>query len=303
MKFGEQREATDGGVRKVYTGVENFRVIAINPNHTKLKELYGENAKEEEYIGENEINGQKYPQLRIVVHCDNNPEEGEPKVTCRPTFWVTKAPVESQTGKKQYINVFGNTIWLTDEQGAMNVPFHENVGPNGTYKFDATGKRLALRGEEEFIQFFRALLNLPSPIKVNDPMEAASQFDISDWDKMFSKDFSMINSIVKNTNNKVGFLLGAKRVEDNVYQDVFTRAPLRQYQKGSKRFDYLLKDLDSSKEAGAYPNTDFGPRDCVLREYEPDATPTNTNAFAPQQPANTGSFFNPEAAASFAGSN
>lgn len=301
--FGGNREASDGAVRKVFTGVENFRVRAINPDHAKLKELYGENAKEDSYLGENEINGQKYPQIRIVAHCDNDPAEGEEKVTCRPTFWITKAPLISQTGKKQYINIFGNTIWLTDEQAAEKKPFYENVGAAGSYKFESQGMRLALRGEEDFIKFFRALLNLPSPTKVTDPMEAASQFSMQDWETMFSGNFTMLNNMLKTTNNKVGFLLGAKRVEENLYQDVFSRKPMRQYEKAAGKFEYLIKDLDSARESGAFANTDWGPRDCKLREYDTDATPTQADAFS-QNGTSTGegSFFNAESAASFTGS-
>lgn len=303
--FGTQREASDGGVREVYTGVENFRVLAVNPDHAKLKELYGENAKEDNYLGENEVNGQKYPQLRIVLHCDNAPEEGEAKITCRPTFWITKTQLQSQTGKTQYINVFGQTMWLTPEQAAMNaqVPFHENIGPNGSYRFDTKGARPSLRGEEEFISFFRALLNLPSPAKAANPMEAASQFDIEDWNKMFNGDYKVLSSIIASTNNKVGFLLGAKRADDKLYQDVFTRSVLRQYGKNSGKFDYLLRDLDSAKENGAYPNTDFGPRDCKLRVYNSEASPTQADAFAQgSEPSSSASFFDAAAAKAFAGS-
>lgn len=304
--FGSEREANDGGVRQVYTGLENFKVISVNPSHEELKKIYGENAKEDKYLLENEVDGKMYPQIKMVIYCDNEPEEGEPKISTRPTFWITRAPlVSKEKGTSQYINLFGKTNWMTKEEADQKLEVYERVGANGTYRYSGNSSRLALRGEVEFIDFLRNLLNLPSPDKVKDPKEAASMFSMEDWDKMFKGDFSTVKRILEGSNNKIGLLLGAKTVDDNkVYQDVFTRQTLRQYGKNSGKYEYLLKELDNAVNNGAYGNVNWGPRDLKLRVYDESAVPTNVDAFAnaggtggPEATSN--SFFEPSEADSF----
>ena len=300
--FGAEREATDGGVRVVYTGLENFKVTSVNPDLEELKAIYGENAKEDTYVLENEVDGTKFPQIKIVVMCDNDAEEGEPKVQARPTFWITRAPmVSKEKSKSQYINLFGKTNWMSKEDADKKLDMYENVGAN--YRYSGNSSRLALRGEPEFIDFLRNLLNLPSPEKVKDPKEAASMFSMDDWDKMFKGDFSAIKRILTGSTNKIGLLLGAKIVDGNkVYQDVFTRQTMRQYGKASGKFEYLLRELDSAVANGAYGNTDWGPRDLKLRAHDKDAIPTNVDAFGGdnKETAASNAFFAGDAGDAFA---
>lgn len=296
--FGSEREANDG-VRNVHTGVENFRVRHVNPSLEQLKTIYGDSAKEDTYLMERE--GEKL--LKVVFHCDNDPSEGEEKINIYATFWINKKPlVSTEKGTKQYINMFGKTNWLSDADAALKKPVYENVGANGTYRFLGDGMRLALRGEKEFIEFFRNLLNLPDESKVAEKSQAASQFSLEDWDKMFNGDFTSLQTIVKNSTNKVGLLLGAKRAEEKVYQDVFTRHTLRQYAKGSKRYTYLTKELDNAINGGAFANTDWGPRDFTLRKYIEGGTPTQANVFKVDKGSEVAknAFFTEETADAFA---
>mgnify|MGYP000017315179 FL=1 len=103
------------------------------------------------------------------------------------------------------------------------------------------------------------------------------------------------SSIQIQTNNKIGILLGVKTKGDGkLVQTAFNRHTLRQYVIGGTRadkFKYILKDLKSAQDAGAFGNVDFGPLDLSIREHQ--ITPTaisadNTNqfdAFAQAEPA------------------
>ena len=304
--FGQEREANDGAVRQVYTGVENFSIQYVNPTHKELQELYGNNAKEDTYLLENEVDGTKYPQIKIVLHGDNLAEEGEPSIKVRPTYWITRAPmVSKEKGTKQYINLYGSTFWMSEEEAAKKLPVYERQGANGSYKWDSSSMRLALRGEAEFIDMLRNLLNLPSPSKANtleEKKSCASMFSMEDWDKMFKGDFSVIKNIIEGSSNKIGMLMGAKRVDDKVYQEVFTRNTLRQYGKNSGNFDYLLKEKDNAVANGAYGNVEWGPRDCKVRVFDKDAVPTSVDAFAAPKQASTVTSFVPSSEDAFGGS-
>ena len=53
-------------VRKLYTGIANLQIIAINPNNTELTAIYGRPNKEEPvYVGVSKANN---PQVRIDIH-------------------------------------------------------------------------------------------------------------------------------------------------------------------------------------------------------------------------------------------
>lgn len=275
--FGAERETTEGFVRKVYTGVENFRVVAVNPTHEELKKLYNsENIKEEEYVGTSEIDGTEYPQVKIVLHLSNEAEKEEDRILTKATYWIVKKALQTKddSGRMQAINLFGKTAWLTKEDIAAKKEMYAIVGANGTYNFEGDEVRPALRGEADFIDMLRNLLNLPAPGKVENKMEAASYFSAAEWNTIFSGNFKALKEVVKVTKNKVGFLLGARIVEDKIYQDVFTRASLRQWVKNTGKFDYFKRTFNNAIDNGAYPNTEWGNSNFALAEYSEDAVPT-----------------------------
>lgn len=286
--FGKSKAANDGYVRKLYTGVENFKIEIINPTLDELKIMYGDNARADEYVSESELKDGsgntigKAPQIKIVLHLNNDAEEGEESIKTRATYYFTKTPYKTRDGNKtQFINLYGQTMWLTNEQIAQSLPLYTQTGANGTYEFDATGMRPAYRNEDNFISLVRNLLNLPSLKNLEDKSTSASQLSASDWEAIFRGDVSTLNSIFNSTNNKVGFLLGVKSAEDKKYQDVFNKSTLRQYSKASGKFDYLRKQVQDAQSAGAYPNTDFGDPSYKLSEALEDAKPSTQQATKP----------------------
>lgn len=285
--FGNAQEAGEGYVNKLYTGVENFRVTHVCPNHDQLKTIYGDNAKEPQYKSTDE-NGVET--VRLDFYLDNESEEGEPTIKTKVSYFIKKAPRTSQnTGKQVYINVYGQNTWLTPDG---NIP--ENMS-----WFQEKGKRAAYTGEPEMIGFLRNLLNLPGLAKAKTPESAESYLTVEDWNKIFSGNFSVIRDIVASSPNKVGFLLGVKTAEGGkMYQDIYNRETLRQWAKANEDFDYLRDKVKDSQDNGAYPNTNFGNADYKLREYTEENTPTQDSVFNENaKPAS--SFFSEETASQF----
>lgn len=287
--FGTASEAGEGFVNKVYTGVENFNVVSVCPDHNELKKLYGDNAKEDSYTLTND---QGQQQAKIVIHLDNGAEEGEPSIKTRLTFFVTKAVKVSQTNKKLYINLYGENAWLPDGDIPKEMEW-----------FNTTGKRPAFDGEAEVIGFIRNLLNLPSLAKASKPEDAASQFSEADWNAMFNGNFATIKAAIMSSPNKIGLLLGAKTVDDGkIYQDIYNKSTLRQWAKSSGNFDYLRKQVTTAQDAGAYPKTNFGNPDYKLREYNPNEEgATNESLLAPKSDTPAVSFFASEDASKVGG--
>lgn len=286
-QFGKGTVATEGTVRKIFTGVENFRVVAVNPNHQQLIDMYGEKAKEQVYVGESSDGEQ---QIMLNFFLDNMAEEGEESIKTRLTFFVVnKERVTNAGDKKEFINVYGQSAWL---------PLDGSIPANMAW-FDPEGKRPAYSGEVVVIQTLRNLLNLPSKANAENPDDAKSQFSTADWNAMFGGNFSTLQAIASGTENKIGVLLGAKTTnEGKVYQDTFNRSTLRQYAKASGKFNYLRDEVENSQNNGAYPNTDFGDPSYKLAEFLEGATPT-TSAEAKPPSAQAFSGFNAETSAAF----
>lgn len=279
--FGKQREANDGYVKQLYTGVANFKVTDVNPDHETLKKIYGENVKEPKYIGEgksgegeNEI---KYPQIRIDLYLESEPKDKEEQIIkTKVSFYIgNNSRHNKERTKIQCINAYGNTAWLTREQINAKEPVYTFTGSKGTYKFYGEKVRAALNGEEEFIDILRNLLHLPNPDKIENKKDAESYISINDWKKIISGDVSLIKSFIKSTNNKIGVLLGVKTVQDKIYQDTYNKKTLRQHVLAGGKFKYLREHVENTQANGGYPSTDFGDKSYKLNIYNEDAKPTS----------------------------
>lgn len=284
--FGKGAVAGDAGVKKLYTGVENFRIVSVNPTEAELKELYGENAREETYVSKSELKDAnnntvgEADSIRLVFHLNNMDEENP--IKARASFYFTKTPYMTKDGnKQQFINLYGQTMWLTKDQISQNLREYTQQGARGTYIFDASGMRPAYKNEDKLISMLRNLLNLPGIQKAEkegNKAASASQLSASDWDAIFRGDVSCISNILKSTENKVGFLLGVKQSDDKRYQDTFINSTLRQYGKSSeKALGYLRTSVQDAQAAGSYPSTDFGDPSYKLAEFVEDAVPTQIN--------------------------
>jgi hypothetical protein len=266
--FAEGKEVTDGGQRKLYTGAENFKVIALNPTKSELEEIYGREINfDPEYLGDTEVSDsdgkRNASQIRLDFYLSNEDDSIQTKIQ----FYVSNTHHKSESGKYKSINFFGKEAWL-DQDSIQNKVMPENMS-----WYRADGVKVAKRGEFELISSLVNLLNLPFDLsKVGDVSEAYASISKEEWVTIFSGDVTRLRTIIEGTNNKIGVLMGVKTKGDGkLVQTTFNRHTMRQYSISATKtdkFKYILKDLDQAVAAGAFGNVNFGPRDLIVREFE-----------------------------------
>ena len=227
---------------------------------------------------------------------DNIAEEGEDSIKTNLSFYVVKTNRVSSKGTVEVINDYGTSAWMNPD---MTVPANMSW-------YNTEGMRKAYKGEPALIEMLKNLLNLPSlkaATEAGNPANAKASLSDSDWDTIFNGNFSVFQSLIKSTENKIGVLLGVKTVDDGkMYQATYNRKTLRQYTKATGKFEYLRKDVQSAQANGAFATTDFGDPSYVLTEFLGESTVTKSaEVSAPQ--AQTFSGFNAETANAFAGTN
>jgi hypothetical protein len=270
--FGKSQEVKDGPLRQLWTGAENFKVVAVNPTKEELEALYGREMNfTPEYINTTKVTDgdgeREVDQIRIDFYLSNEDDT----ITTKAQFYIGKTHHKSQTGKLKVINDFGKTTWL--EKDAIT----SGTVPDNMTWYNTSGMKIALRGEEEMISFLSNLLNLPFDLtKLEDKSDAHARISKEEWNTIFTGDVSLLRGIIESTNNKVGIILGVKTKQDGGFvQTIFNRTTLRQYTLHSTKadkFKWVLKDLLEAKASGAFGNVDFGPDDFQLREFS--VTPT-----------------------------
>jgi hypothetical protein len=203
---------------KLFTGLANLKVLAVNPNMEELKKLGIEPKKEPEYtnivLGEGSL-----PVNKIIFYLGGdimvyNKEGIKVKETFRPTrleFVVSDREQVSKTNKNQYINKFGLASWNSPEEVAAN--------PKMEW-FNKPPFRKACVGEEILLRFVKNWLNLK-------PNEDEVAF--KDVKKLFGGDITELKQLVKDAaKNEVTVYLDVKAVEDdkgktNYYQEIYNK--------------------------------------------------------------------------------
>lgn len=275
--FGEQVEVKEGSAVKLYTGVENFKVVAVNPTKKEMEEMYGRELNfTPEYIGDAKItdsDGERdVKQIRLDFFLANE----DNSITTKIQFYVANTHHRSASGKYKCINSFGKDVWLNkNAEGRLEIP--ENM-----QWYNDDGVKVARRGEVEMISFLVNLLNLPFNLdKVANVSECYARIDSHEWQKIIAGDVTLLRNIIAGTNNKVGVLLGVKTTgEGKLRQTAFNKHTLRQFTLPSTKpakYKYIMKDLDDAKANGALGNVDFGPRDLILSEHQLQPTVISNN--------------------------
>lgn len=285
MAFGKGNQSTEAGVRKLYMGVGSFYVKGINLNKKQLGEVFGNERDEEpSYLGERDIDGVKYPQVRIDVVIATDPKEcgGIEKTFVMPLFITNRTVVGSNTGKIQVIDKYGRTAWVTEAQlAAHEIPVSSTTGK--PLNIDADYRPI-YDGEEALTTFFKAFLNIPSVEKwkdrqviglIDNPADAEARLQCVE--NYFKGDFSELQEIITyQPNNKFKVMLGVRTTDDNKqYQAFFTEMTLKN---GVSDYSKLEQRLNDRKNAGAYATTEFAVSE--LHEYE--NTPSEVPAATPQ---------------------
>jgi len=254
--------------RKLYVGVENFHVTAVNPTLAELNAMGIPATVEPTYhgklkrdMGAGEL---EYDYFSVRVFLDNR--DAKSNIRTQAQYTVLRDHHFSSTGKFAVINKYGTSTWL-EEDAINSLNFPKNMQwliPDGVKK--------AYRGEASIIDFIKALRSLNN-IKMETPVAERSKgiinFDDKDLDKLFKGDFTDIRKIILATPDaKVGFLLGVKTIDGKERQALYNRLPLKAYVRATNSTDYLIKQVTEAQEKGSYADTYFDTDDTVIKEYD-----------------------------------
>ena len=273
MAFSKGKETSDVVIKR-YIGVGKFYVLGVCPTKEDLNEMLGSHIeKEQVYVGEQDVDGEKIPSVRItfVVKTEPKDNNGISLTTLVPLFLRKQYRFNKDKTKVQVIDNYGNTAWVTKED------LQNQVIPTTEYGQSLIGKfRPCYRGEEQLTKFIIAYLGIPNSFKVDKnkkriPKEgdelAECQASLDTPAALFEGNFKELHDILAyQPNNKIKLLLGIRNGDGGrQYQDVFKERPMKYL---DNNLEYLKKSVEDNK--ASYPNTEF--EVCDLKEYTVEAT-------------------------------
>ena len=285
MAFGKAQVSKEATEIKRYTGVGSVFVVGVNPNKAELEKLYDrELDKDPEYLTEKD--GVTSARIDFIIKTDPTAKcnNGIELLTKFSMFIRNEYRFNKDKTKVQVIDKYGRTAWVTKEQAkAHEIPVYKN-GPANIDK----DYRPAYVGEEDitnFLKLFLGISNVEKWVKneatgrrevvglVDNPQDCECRLEnIEDY---FKGKFNEIKGAINlMPNNKIKVLFGVRTTDEGKqYQDVYTRKFLSNT---VSVYDKLAEDVQTNKDNGAYPNTEFVISD--LQEYTVQATNfNNTN--------------------------
>lgn len=288
MAFSKGNVSTEGISIPRYIGVGAVNVVGVNPTKAEFEKLFNTTLDEApEYTGAQDTDGGKvrYARVELVLHTVPESNDGIDVTTRMSLFVRDQFRYNRDQTKIQVIDKYGRTAWVTkDELDKHEIPTYSN-GNKANLDPDY---RPCYQGEEDLTNFFRAFLNIPSPmVYKNNKWEPADNLDecLARFDNiknLFNGDFSEIKTAWElQQTNKVKVLFGIRtNSEGKQYQTFYTRMFLRNSQ---TNYDRLEQDVKQTQEAGGLSTSEF--RICPLQEYTVESTnldnsaPTGTNPF------------------------
>ena len=285
MAFGKAQVSKEATEIKRYTGVGSVFVVGVNPSKAELEKLYDrELDKDPEYLTEKD--GVTSARIDFIIKTDPTAKcsNGIELLTKFSMFIRNEYRFNKDKTKVQVIDKYGRTAWVTKEQAKNHeIPVYKN-GPANIDK----DYRPAYVGEEDitnFLKLFLGISNVEKWVKneatgrrevvglVDNPQDCECRLEnIEDY---FKGKFNEIKGAINlMPNNKIKVLFGVRTTDEGKqYQDVYTRKFLSN---AVSVYDKLAEDVQSNKDNGAYPNTEFVIAD--LQEYTVQATNfNNTN--------------------------
>ena len=285
MAFGKAQVSKEATEIKRYTGVGSVFVVGVNPSKAELEKLYDrELDKDPEYLTEKD--GVTSARIDFIIKTDPTAKcsNGIELLTKFSMFIRNEYRFNKDKTKVQVIDKYGRTAWVTKEQAKNHeIPVYKN-GPANIDK----DYRPAYVGEEDitnFLKLFLGISNVEKWVKneatgrrevvglVDNPQDCECRLEnIEDY---FKGKFNEIKGAINlMPNNKIKVLFGVRTTDEGKqYQDVYTRKFLSNT---VSVYDKLAEDVQTNKDNGAYPNTEFVIAD--LQEYTVQATNfNNTN--------------------------
>lgn len=254
---------------KNYIGVGAYHVIGINPNKKELEVIYGREIKEEPVYISKDKDG--IPQIRIdfIIKTDPSVNNGIELTTKAVAFLKRKGRRTNDGNKIQYINLYGDTVWLTDEE-MKNGVVPENVKDRFVHK----NTRPAIEGEEQLVNFLKAYIGIPQVMfkgkMITDPSKAVAQLE--KLENYFKGDISEIKQAIGlQPNNRVKLFTMVKTTDDNKkYQAICMSQPMKFSQTD---YTWSYGQLEKEIANGRYANHKYSIR--PLEEYSEVIKPTS----------------------------
>lgn len=275
---------------KNYIGVGAYHVVGINPSKKELEGIYGREIKEEPVYISKDVDG--VPQVRIdfIVKTDPAFNNGIELTTKATIFLKRKGRRTTDGSKIQYINQYGDTAWLTDEQAKSEVI------PENLSRFIVKNIRPIYEGEENLVKFLKAYIGIPQvcfakkgeAIKmIADPTTAEALLE--KVENYFKGDISEIKQAIGlQPNNRVKLFTMVKLTDDNKkYQAICMSQPMKFSQ---TNYTYSFGELEKEIANGRYANHKYSIR--PLEEYSEVIKPTSFDI--PSAPADMGWFNAPQ---------
>lgn len=205
-------DAVVGDGKKLYTGLTNVLVKAVNPSMEELVAMGYNPQQEPSYLSKNDKGNDK---LRLDFYVENT----ETKFKSKISFWLENESRLSQKGMTQYIDDFNKAGWGDSDK-------------NGLPSFvDAATAREAFVGEEDLMNFIYNWFNCGEGdvCKLETINAIVTKQDIKELRQMI-KDAAT---------HGVRVLVGVTK--DNKYQTIYTKHFGRPYQKSTTYFTKALE--------------------------------------------------------------
>lgn len=201
--------------KKLYTGLCNVKVVAINPDVKELGKLFGkEPEKEPVYI--TEVDGVKKVRIDFFLKTIN------PEIVTKLAIFVGPENVwNTAKDKQEYMDDFGRSSYSAS---AETLPEW----------FDKSSARIAKQGESMLHDFVKKWANVAGDAKCK----------LDTFEKIAKGDIKELKDILKTyPDNEVRVLLG---VRDGKYQDVYNRVFEYPYKQSPNNFIKALENPRST---------------------------------------------------------
>jgi len=203
---------------KLYTGIHNLKVVAINPTKDQLEEMGYKPQNAPVYLTtEGDVK-----KLRLDFHLNGESPEGDKIMTKVAFFLENQLRVNREGTKSEWINDFGRTAWSAE--GDPDNP------PTELAWFKSETARQSHVGEGDLHLFLTNWLNIG-------PDDEAK---MDNFIGLFDEDYSEIQGLLAgNVDNEIRVLL---TVRDNKYQSVYNKYFDRASNKRTNYWDSHIKN-------------------------------------------------------------
>lgn len=277
MIRGNRSVLSEGSKFKKWIGVCPVRVIAVNPDASKITEMFPSRTDwgQPEYLQQKDYKGGLHKYAIIDIYMKGIvPDDTEPIFNLRINL-VDSYMFNKDKTKVECIDKYAQTTWLPI-QDVKNKVWHDEWGS----RIDKESMRPAIVGEAALMQFLQKYLAIPNVQKYDFETKTWSykegaekdecECQLEDIKAVFKGDFSEILSIFKGfEDNMLKIMLGIRYSEDGrIFQRVNDRvfATINSY--SLKPFEREVANQNKfAEESGTIPSVIYSAE--FVHEYEP----------------------------------